>query len=287
MGRLQDQITSVLERIDYPISPLELTEILKANPKSIRSRLSRMVKAGLIVREYRGHYRVKPTYGVGSPPRLQNLLVIAERGKNPELKGRVNSHIIEKEFPSFPDETFRVRLVFGGKRDKIHWTVKAPMGLDYYGFLMTRAWVESEVKARLGLFDLNWFVKRYEILWDHLGVKLEGVSVITIDDLEGTLEKYYNKFYGVRKEVRQSTDSLKLEDLVALASGGIPQYQMTSALSLLVTQVESMNHSIGLFLQDVQSDRRLVKAVMDTQFRVSEILDRIINRLDDLERKRR
>jgi len=284
MERIQDRILKAIKEIDRPITPLELAKIIGANPESVRTRLSKMLKAGLIIRPFPRHYKPIPIYGVGSPPRLQNLLVVADKVKNPELKGLVTSHVIEKEFPSIPDETFRVRLVFGSKRDKIHWTVKAPMGLDYYGLLMTRAWVESEVSALLDLIDLNWMVKRYEILWDHLGIKLEGVSVVTIDDLEGTMEKYYNKFYSVRKEVRQSPESQKLENLVALASGGLPQYQMTSSLALLVNQVENMNRSIGLFLQDVQSDRRLVKAVMDAQIRVSDILDRVTKRIEKLEK---
>lgn len=281
MKRIQDRILKALEDLDRPITPLELANIIGANPESVRTRLSKMVKAGLLIRPFPRHYKPVPTYGVGSPPRIQNLLVVAERAENPELKGRISGHVIEKEFLSFPDEVFRVRLTFGGKRDKINWTVKAPMGLDYYGFLMTRAWVESEVKSRTGFVDLTWMVKRYELLWDHLGIRLEGVSVITIDDLEGTLEKYYNKFYGVRKEIRQSPQSQRLEDLVALASGGLPQYQMTSSLALLVNQVEAMNRSIGLFLQKTESDRKMVKAIMESQFQISEILDRITKRINE------
>jgi hypothetical protein len=230
-----------------------------------------MLKAGLIEKEYRGHYRIKPRHGMGSPPRLQNLLVVADKSKNPELRGRVSRHLeIVKEFPSLPGEVFRVRLIYGEKRDKIHWTVKAPLGLDYYAFLMTRAWVESDVENRVGLRDLIWDVKSYELLWDSLGIRLEGVSVVTLDDLEGTLEKYYNKFYGVRKEVRQSPEAAKFDEMVSLMMGGVPTYQMTNQLAILTSQMEELTrHLVGMI--DVgQANRRLLEALTNEVIKLKE-----------------
>ena len=281
MSKIQDRLLKALEASDGALTPLELANIIGANPESVRTRLSKMLKAGLVLRPIPRYYEPVPTYGVGSPPRLQNLLVIATPDKNPVLKGRVTSHVIERTFPSYPEDSFRVRLTFGGKRDKIHWTVKAPIGLDYYGLLLARAWADAEVKARMGVEDLIWDVSRYDLFWDTMALRLEGISIITIDDLQGTLVKYYNKFYGIRKEVHQTPQAASLEQLVSLASGGIPQYEMTSSLALLVSKVDQMTKGIGHFLQRSDSDRRLVKAVSEAQVRTAEILDRIMKKLDE------
>ena len=285
MTKLQEKLLNALEDTDRPLTPLELSKIIGANPESVRTRLSKMLKAGIIIRPIPRHYKPIPRYGVGSPPRLQNLMVVASRDKNPVLKGRVSSHVIEKTFPTYPEDTFRVRLIFGGKRDKIHWTVKAPIGLDYYGLVLARAWADSEVKAHLGVEDLIWDVRRYDLFWDTMAIRLEGISIITIDDLQGTLEKYYNKFYGIRKEVHQTPEAASLDSLVSLASGGIPQYQMTSSVAHLVSKVDEMTRGIGLFLQGVDSDRRIVKAVSESQIRMADILDKIATKLKDLEEK--
>lgn len=267
MSTLQDRLIKYMATLDRSISALELADSLKENPKSVRSRLTRMKNSGLIVREYRGHYRVKPRHGMGSPPRLQNLLVIATSSKNPEMRGLIKSFKMVRTYPSPPDDEFRVRIVFGGKRDNVHYTVKAPVGLDYYGLCMVHSWAESVVQERVGLSHLIWDVKNYELLWDNMGLRLEGVSVMTISDLKGTMEKYYNKFYGVRKEVRQSPESASLDEMVALMGGGVPQYQMTNQLAILVDEFNKFQNRFGQVLMALDKQGRVINALTKAIFK--------------------
>ena len=66
----------------------------------------------------------------------------------------------------------------------------------------------------------DWRVVRYELLLDHEGVLLEGVRSLTWRDLEGTLEKYYNREAGMRRELRGSRPA-SVGDLEALIRGGV------------------------------------------------------------------
>ncbi len=245
-----------------------------------------MTKAGLIELAYRGHYRIKPSTGVGSPPKVQNLQVVARRSKNPGLFKRVKSHTEVRTFPSPPGEEFSVRVQFGEKRHQINYTVKAPTGLDYYGLLAIRAYAEEVVHRRTGLTDLNWDVIKFDWLRDTFRIQMEGVSVVSIDDLSGLMLKFYNKLYGLRHEVAISPGASNLQDLIGVMSGGIPQYQMTNHLAILVKEMEAMNSTVAAFVGQAQSERRIVKAVSESQIRIATLLDRVSKRLDDLEGRR-
>lgn len=277
MSRIQDRILAALEEKDRPLSPLELSKIIKANPESVRTRLSKMVKSSLIKRSYPGHYEPIPTTGVGSPPKIQNLQVIARRSKNPELFKRVKSHEYVKSYPSPPGEDFVIRVEFGQKRHQINYTVKAPTGLDYYGLLSVHSYAEEVVRRRIGLTDLNWDVIKFDWLRDFVRWQLEGVSVYTIDDLKGTMLKFYNKFYGIRQEVTISPDASRLEDLVNIMSGGIPQYQMTSSLALLV---KKMDESIEVQKNNnrlVSDLTKIIGALADAQLRTQDSISNFLN----------
>ncbi len=280
---LQDRILELLTNLDYPVSPLETAQLLKANRNSVRGRIGRMTKAGLIELAYRGHYRIKPTTGVGSPPKVQNLQVVARRSKNPVLFKRVKSHTEVKTFPSPPGEEFSVRVQFGEKRHQINYTVKAPTGLDYYGLLAIRAYTEEVVHRRTGLTDLNWDVIKFDWLRDTFRVQMEGVSVVTIDDLSGLMLKVYNKLYGLRQEVDISPDASNLQDLIGVMSGGVPLYQMTNHLAILVKQFDKMTSTVAAFVGQAQSERKIVKAISEAQNRIVDVLDRISKRLDEVE----
>jgi DNA-binding Lrp family transcriptional regulator len=284
MRRIQDRILAALEDLDRPLSPLELAKIIGANPDSVRSRLSKMLKAGLILRPFPRHYGLNPTTGVGSPPKIQNLQVIARRSKNPELFKRVMSHESVRTHPSPPGEEFSIRVEFGQKRHQINYTVKAPCGLDYYGLLSVHAYAEEVVRRRTGLTDLNWDVIKFDWLRDFMREQLEGVSVYTIDDLKGTMLKFYNKFYGIRQEVTISPEATRLEELVNIMSGGIPQYQMTGYLALLTNKIEGLTSAFGAFLQRKEKSDAAMEAISESQFRVLNLLDEMEKRIRRVEK---
>ncbi|MCW4049214.1 MAG: hypothetical protein NWE89_05695 [Candidatus Bathyarchaeota archaeon] len=261
MGTLQEKIIQYMAELDRPISPSNIAQILKENPNSVRSRLTRMVSAGLITRVYHGHYRVIPVTGVGSPPKVQNLQVIALRSQNPELFKRVKSHTEVRTFPSPPGEEFSVRVQFGEKRHQINYTVKAPTGLDYYGLLAVRAYAEEVVHRRTGLIDLNWDVIKFDWLRDTFRIQMEGVKVVSIDDLSGLMLKFYNKLYGLRQEIAVSPKASNLQELIGVMSGGIPQYQMTNQLAILVAQFDKFQAGFGLIFQGLEKQGRLMNAL--------------------------
>ena len=290
MGRIANEIIRVLKAEDRPLSPIEIAKIIKQNRNSVRSEIRRLVRKGIIEKAFYGHYCTKPTIVVGTPPRLQNLLFIATSLKYPELKGKVRDH---KEFvyefsdkPDIPELDFRVWLTFGKKRDKINWTVKAPLGLDLYALLMARQWVDEKCGQYNPEFrNLVWDANKFEFLFDHMSVKLEGVSIITIDDLVGTMEKYYNKSYGVRHEIRSSVKGKKIEDLVNLVSGGLPQSQMMQGVVVLQNEIRSLVDAVKdsnrINVDLTGSVNRTMSAFTEAQFKMIDRLDKILKRAED------
>ncbi len=129
-----------------------------------------------------------------------------------------------------------------------------------------------------------WEVRNYEFLWDSRGERLEGLKAFTLDDLQGTLEKYYNKAYGVRREIVQKGQAQRFEDLIALASGGLPAYQMSSSVALLAVKIENLTKVFGRSLQRKEKSDDAMVAISESQFRVLDILDAMDKRLKRLEK---
>jgi len=209
---------------------------------------------------------------VGAPPRVQNLFVIAS---GVEVR---RSEVLKYEFKrgfDAPDESaFRVRVVFGKKRGNISWTVKAPLGLDLYGLLMVRQYVEVECENR-GYVDLVWAVRNYEFLWDHLGVRLEGVKALTLDDLEGTMEKYYQRDEVLRREVRSSQEA-RFEDLIALTTGGVPTFQIIQGVDLLSKKIDSLTDAFKGSVRVEQETQKQNRAILDALYRFIDKVDKNI-----------
>ena len=258
MGAISNKILKTLASIDRPLSPKEIASIARLNPSSVRVVLTRLLKKGLVERKFHGHYVTSTILGVryGIPPRIQNLFVIATSRQNGEKLGVLKSETVEF---GLGDGVARLRLVFGVKRDKIHWTVKAPIGLDLYGFRLATELVDSECKRR-GVFDAVWMVKNFELLWDSEGLRLEGVKALTLEGLDGVLEKYYNKDDGLRREVRSSIPA-ELDSLLALVQGGVPTFQLIQGVGVLTRKMDDLTDAIKGGNR-VQSDTtRLVNAM--------------------------
>lgn len=275
MTSITRKILHYLSIVDRPQTPREIAQNLKLNPNTVRARLSELRKKGMVLRQFTHHYMISPTYGVGSksPPRVQNLRVTAR--DVPVTR----SETIVRELPG-PDvggpDTLRIRITFGKKRGIISYTVKAPMGLDLYGLRLVHELVEMETWLR-GYQDLDWRAVNFEFLWDDQAVRLEGVQAVTFDDLTGTLEKYYNKGLGHRRELRGSSGA-RIQDLEALIQGGISSHQNLQGLNVLRGEVQHLTEALkGIHYQ--------YRDMME-MFKASQAAStRLIDRVDDLLRR--
>ena len=294
--KIEDQIIEILKTEDRTFSPSEIAKKGHLNPNTTRSRISLMLKQGKIRRLYYGAYQLTPTYGVGEvrPVRVQNLAVIAEDVNLAHLgegilraagyvfrykEGWVYSFEFGRDFES----KFRLRVQLGLKRGKVTWTVKAPWGLEIYGFRLCKKVVEDNL-ARLGVvfvdFDRSFMVNRSEFLNDYVGVDISGFKSVTVYDFEGQLEKIYEKAYGIRREVRVSRP-MPIENVLALVSGGLSHSQVISGVGLV-------HQDIGLLVDAVKGQNRMisnltrvVSALTDSHIKFKESATDLLNKLGE------
>lgn len=280
---------------DRPFSPKEIAKETKIKPPSVRSAVARLLKDGQIQRVYYGAYRITPALGVGrrKTPKLQNLQFVAEGVKlgasNRLLKargfvyGRGVGWVWSRELdPVGSDEGFRLAVQLGRKRGKVNWTVKAPLGLDFYGFRLC-CWMVADVLSSIGVvfedFDEFFIARNVEYLFDHFGVSLEGVKAFTVRDVDGLLEKYYNKIYGVRHEVRDSRPT-KLENVVALVSGGVPVNQVISGVGLVHEDIKGLTAAMkGQSRTNLDKDK-MVGALVNANLKLIDRIDALIRTLN-------
>ncbi len=262
MSSIRERILSYVRTLDYPDSAKNIAQIIKANPNSVRPELSKLVKEGLLVRAFYGHYSTSPGYDQGvvlGPPRVQNLLVVA---KGVDV---IEPLTVIREFgdDEYSETFIRVSIVFGVKRGRISWRVKAPLGMDVYGLRLCKGLVE-EVCASLGFSGMIWIVSNYDLLNDFRGMRLEGVNALTLTDLEGTMMKYYNRREGVRREVSSSRET-SLESLIALTQGGLAMFQVVQGVFYVGKKVESLIDAVKYTNRSqvdiLQGQRELLKAV--------------------------
>lgn len=263
------KILAYLRTQDHPQSAKKIAQIIKEKENSVRPELSKLVREGVIQRVRHGYYSTNPMYVedlVHEPPRVQNLLVVAE-GVDVEAHDAV-------DLPFGGDvrsDTFlRVSIEFGVKRDKISWRVKAPLGLDLYALRLCRGLVE-EVCAVRGYSGLTWIVRNFELLYDYQGFELKGANAITFSDLDGTLEKIYNRRDGVRREVRSSKET-SLEALIALTQGGLALFQVVQGVFYVGKNVAALTDAV-MYTNRSQLD------ISRQQLAILEALYRVIDRI--------
>ncbi len=281
---IKELIIDLLRELDRPISPLETFQILKkANPKrklnrsSIRTICSTLHKQGIINRPYHGHYSIKASYGIGKRelPRIQNLHIVASKVEIREIDRTLGRR--KWDWNPFPEEKgLRVLITFGWNNKKISWTVRAPQGLSLYGLRLVRKLVEVECKRR-GYRDLKWICVNHEKFSDIMGVRIEGAKVITLDNLEGTLEKIYNKAYGVRHEVRVN-QPISMESLEALWHGGVSTYQVQQSLWGMSNDIRKMVEFNKSMMGQYADSNRIQRAIFGT-------FTSMVDRLGDLDER--
>jgi len=258
MSTIAERIVEYLAAVDRPCSAKEIASEIKANPNTVRPTLTRMVREGKVFRVFRGHYCTNFRYGVRRPPRVQNLFVVADVGDVSQ------SENVRREYDYWVGgnrEVFGVGINFGVERDKISWWVKAPLGLDLYGLVLCRWYVEEVCRDR-GYSGLNWMVANVEVLRDYEDVRLEGCKIVTFEDLTGVMEKIYQKQYGLRREVKLSR-SISFEDLLTLVWGGLPQFQISQRL--------------GELNELVKVNREILKRINKSNFEIIRTQNMIVN----------
>lgn len=266
MTTIKEDILKVLKSLDRPISASQIARLAKRNPGSVRVDLRKLLQEGKIIQEFRGHYSHKPTYGIGfdQPPRFQNLYISATQCFGGEKIGVREEHKGLVHTISFGDDGSQIRIVFGFKNDKINWSLKAPGGVDYYGINLATRLVEFECR-NLGYEGLFWYLRNIEVLRDDQTTRLEGISSITLTDFQtNTLEKYYNKPRGARREVKGPVNT-SLSQLSALIYGGQSTYQLLQGVGIMSQKLDGLvdvqKHTNRLLVDKSRSDDRLTDAI--------------------------
>lgn len=259
MPSTEETIQLYLKTLKEDVPAWKIAQDIGANRNTVRVYLKRLYDKGLIDKPKRGYYCNKPRYGVGEPQadllRFQHLHFWVD-----EVKIRAEDAGREEVLP-FPEvsggDSARIRIEFGAKRGKINWYVKADAGLDFYGLHLARSLVDERL-LRLGYKPpLDWRAEGWESLTDKFGLRLNGVTTVTFTTLSGWMEKYYNKRYGLRHEIRAPGEGdATLSQLGAMLQGGINYGQLIQAVA-----VTNKNQDRLLAYLDQQS--RLLQAILE------------------------
>jgi len=182
------------------------------------------------------------------------------------------------EFEDINGEVFRIRIVYGFTHKRITWTIKAPLGLDYYGLMLSAKLVECKIAHR-GYSVGSWDVINFETLQDHMGLRVEGLAkCVTLDDLAGNLLKIYQKSYGVRVETR-SKATTSLEALLALSTGGMPQAQLMQGIHSTNKEINELSTAIKYRNVDDNNRDRILEALAKTVIRMNDKLDSLVEEM--------
>lgn len=275
---MEDQIINFMLNLDRPVKPLEIAQNINRNPDSVRSLMSRLLRKGIVKKIYYGTYSLIEGYGVWGrsiPLRFQNLHFL---GKS-DVKKKDSGKVDVVEFVDINGEIFRIRIVYGFTHGQITWTVKAPIGLDYYGLMLASLLVECKIAHR-DYFVSSWMVRNFETLQDHMGLRVESLAKsVTLDDLAGNLLKIYQKSYGVRVEVR-SQGTTSLETLLALSTGGMPQAQLMQGLGRTTREIFDLTQALKYRNVDDNKRDRLLEALAQNFIKMNETVRKIANKLE-------
>jgi len=270
----KDRIENYLRRSGKDHKPREIAVKLGISERTTRSALSTLKKEDKLTNPRRGYWRSKPRYGVGgrgevgAPPRVQNLQFFGTYPVSRELDPYV------LDFPGMRGSRFtEFRLTMRWYKNGTFETyVKAPLGVDLYGFRLCVEHVKLVNKLygiKINVDDLE--VRRVEFLNDFGGVQLEGVSCVTIRDLSGALEKIYNKEYGaVRREARPA-GSMPVDQFIALYQGGLSSAQVMNSMLTIANEVRAL-------MNDQRDQRKILEALIQSNQTVNKALSKLLER---------
>ena len=250
------RIIDVLNKADHPLFPKEIASKARVNHATTRSYLRRLLKDGVIGRPRRGQYVANPTHGVGiaTLPRVQNLylsvvdLVVSENVKREETFGDVT-----------------LKVTFGKKRDQVTAVFATGTGMDFTSCSFAIARFKTVVKEVLGaeISDLDIWVRNCEFNEDYIGIRLEGLSCVTVKSFLGSLARIYNKGAGLRSEVKVRPDSV--EGILMLLRGGVTPYHAIQGVFLVDQRVKELTTAIKWTNLAIQQQNRLLREFFKLQ----------------------
>jgi len=262
------EILRFLRKVDHPVAPSVISQNTGIAANIVRARLSELRKSGEVVRPFRGHYTCNSGYGVGRPPpKVQNLQIQGKTSIREEHKGEPSKGHWER----IDCGDLSIRIQFGYKRKKITYYIGASRGLDLYGYRLAHTLVVERL-ASMGYEAHDWVVIRCELLFDYESVLLEGVKSVTWSDLEGNLEKYYNKPEGMRREVR-ATKPTSVRDLEALIMGGITANTVLQGLHVLSTDISGLTDAVKGIHYSYRDMMKVFKADHEAVFRLVNYIE--------------
>lgn len=227
----------------YPISPSEIAGKFNLNPASVRSRMSRMVKKGLLSRPSYGLYELTCRDDLQESRgglRAQNLVVVAEgipvKPCTRKLRRGEASEEFQRDF-----NLLSLRITFGAFRGKITYRVGVPLGLCPVGLELVHYLVVREVEVRgYKVPEEAWIVENIEFLEDFRGFRVEGLQGVTFWNVLGEMEKYYNR-PGIRREVRlSSTRGVGLNVIQGLIRDGVDVSLFHDRVDRLEREMENL-----------------------------------------------
>ena len=87
---------------------------------------------------------------------------------------------------------------------------------------------------------------------DYKDIRFDGIKCLTVKDLNGVLERLYNKGDGLRSEVKVSTP-MSVGQIEALLKGGMTPYQILQGQALTNKKIDEltdvMKHTNGFLVQ--------------------------------------
>ena len=262
------KILRFLSKVSHPVTPSVISHNTKINANIVRARLSELRNGGKVIRAFRGHYTCNSGYGVGRPPpKVQNLQIQGKTLIREEHKGKPS----KGHWECIDCGDVSIKIQFGYKRQQVTYYVGASRGLDLYGYRLAHTLVVERL-ASMGYEAHDWVVIRCELLFDYESVLLEGVKSVTWSDLEGTLEKYYNKPEGMRREIR-ATKPTSVRDLEALIMGGVTTNIALQGLHVLSTDISELTNAVKSINYGYRDMMKIFKADHEAVFRLVNYIE--------------
>lgn len=248
----RQRILTVLRKAEQPLWPKEIGVRAKVKRGTTRVYLRQLLKEGLLLQPERGLYVINPSHGVGRPPRVQDLWLSVLRVPVP--RG------IPRALEFYGD--VKIQVTFGSKRDRITAVVSSPTGMDITVCSFALARVKGIIKEVLGaeISDQDIWVRNCEFSEDYVGIRLEGLSCVTVKSFLGSLRRIYNKGPGLRSEVKVRPDSV--EGILALLRGGVTPYHAVQGVFLVEQRVKELTTAIKWTNQGIQEVAALLRELL-------------------------
>jgi hypothetical protein len=262
------RILEFIKSYNFPVSPYFVAHNLGLNHQSVKRILIKLHNEGRIRKTGRGQYTNLPPHGAGGSigdvdvgdlgfARFQNLDVVSTADVG--LVGDIGDVVFS--FPGGGAGVLEVVVRFGSKLGRISWRLSCPDGVDFRGLQVVVALIEERLISMGFNPPFGWEVHNREVFRDVLGVRLEGLQSITLNDFMGDLMKIYSKPFGVRVE-RRSSRPVRVEDLDTYMMGNIPQIALVERVDHIDESVvrmgeafKVMNRNLGDLIREVRGKK--------------------------------